>query len=142
VSLSRHVIPRVGAALFADIRKRLALSGYRRRLGRHLDRKHHGHRMFTVREVRAGARDLGLSAQYLSYAYALYCTEAEFNAYHARIGLKTSYVSLRNDILKRPKYALRGGNDGHDWCLTTRGRIWDDSAGYVGDSGGDGGGAD
>ena len=80
------------------IRKRLALAGYRR-LGSYLDRKHGGHRMFTVAEVRAAVHEQGFSLEHFSYACALYCTETEFAAPHARAGLRAQYNELRSEIL-------------------------------------------
>ncbi len=121
-------------------RKKLAIRSYRDRLGSYLDRKHGRHRAFTVPEVRAAARDLGLSSEYLIYAYARYCTKEAFDVHQRSVGRRERYEDIRKEILQIPKHAWTrrrersSGDSGGD--LSTGSWSGSDSC----DSGGDGGG--
>lgn len=85
-------------------RKRIAIQSYRKRLGDHLDRKHLEHRSFTVPEVRAAARELGLSSEFLIYAYARYCSKESFDAHQRAVGTHESYEAIRKEIVRVPKH--------------------------------------
>lgn len=133
--------PDLTVAALLTLRKNRALRAYRMRLGAHLDAVHGGHRMFSIAEVRAGAKSLGLSTEFLPYAYALYCTQEAFDAHLARLGLRQDYTALRREMLPSPRRHRDASNSGGDTGGSDGGgsdRCW----GNDGDGGGDGGGGD
>jgi hypothetical protein len=142
--MPRRLIGAVSAeTVLAQIRKRLAIRSYRDRLGAYLNRKHGRHRAFTVPEVRAAARDLGLSSEYLIYAYARYCTKEAFDAHQRSVGRRERYEDVREEILRIPKHhawSRRG-----DYSHVDFGGGFSTGPSYGsdwGDGGGDAGGGD
>jgi hypothetical protein len=133
-------------AVLLTLRKSRALRAYRKRLGAHLDTFHGGHRMFSVAEVRAGVMTLGLSAEFLPYACALYCTQEVFDAHLARLGLRQDYAALRREMLPPPRRRRDAGTSGGDTGGSGGGESgpwWGEGGDGAGDGGGgDGGGGD
>ena len=123
-------------------RKRIAIQSYRKRLGDYLDRKYSGHRTFTVPEVRAAARELGLSSDFLIYAYARYCSKESFDAHQRAVGTNESYADLRKEIVRVPKHVWtrqrqRGSGDSGGAEVSSGSWSGTDSCDGGGDAGGD-----
>ncbi len=80
------------------LQKRLALRRYRRELGPSLVARYGRERHYTVNQVRKTAEVLGLNTDYLCYAYADYCSRADFDAHHASTGETCDWEAMREEI--------------------------------------------
>ncbi|WLQ14442.1 hypothetical protein O5O45_00640 [Hahella aquimaris] len=81
-------------------RRRAAVKSYIKVLGPALAKKSGRKRVYPVKKVRALVKELGLSEQYIAYAIALYCKEADFvrysNNHQTSVDQAVSYESARN----------------------------------------------
>jgi len=88
-----------------------------------------------------GEEALGLSAEFLPHAYALYCTQEVFDAHQASIGLTQDYEALQRAMRPPPRRRRDSSNSGGDSGGSDGGesREWcGDGTGGGGDGGGGG----
>lgn len=94
--------------LFRSYRKRKALESYQTVLRRRLRGTHGKRDHYDPHDVVATARFYGLSETYLSYALAMYCDRAAFDAYHTARGDASSYDRLWHEL--RASVFVRGSD--------------------------------
>jgi uncharacterized protein DUF6559 len=80
------------------IRKRLALRGYRRKLGPSLVKRYGRERYYTVNQVRVTVEKLGLNTDYICYAFADFCSREDFDAHHASTGEACDWAAMREEL--------------------------------------------
>lgn len=78
--------------------KRLALRGYRKRLGLALGERYGREPSYTVAQVRATIEALGLAKDYELYAFAAYCSRDAFGF----VGNRAEWQRMRAEV--RPRY--------------------------------------
>jgi uncharacterized membrane protein YgcG len=111
------------------IRKRLAIRSYGKRLKPWLQTQYGRQDYYSPNQVRTGASTLGLPVDPLCYAYAMFCTHADFDAHHAAIGESCNYDAMRAEATAHDSSSDSSSGSG-------------DSGGGWFDSGGDSGGGD
>jgi hypothetical protein len=123
------------------IKTRLAIRSYRNKLGPYLEQQYGWRATYSTREVRAGANSLGLSSASLCFAYAMFCSRADFDAHHAVTGESCDYDAMKSQVA-----GIESASD-HDGHTGDAESGWFDSGGDGsesggGDDGGSGGGSD
>ena len=127
------------------LERRKTLRDYFRKLGPALQQRHGSRVHYAPSQVLGTASDLGLSAGYISYGYALYCRREDFDACHRQAGEQCHYDAMRSEI-----YSEHYGSGADDSPSAaddvssieqTDTHSWSDSGGYS-DGGSDSGGGD
>ena len=128
------------------VERRKILRDYFRKLGPALQQRHGPRVHYAPSQVLGTASDLGLSATYISYGYALYCRRADFDASHPQAGEHGHYDAMRSEIYS--EHYGSGSTDDSSSVADENSSIeysdtdsWTDSGGYS-DGGSDSGGGD
>lgn len=80
------------------IKKYFAIRSYVRRLGPQLVRRFGKRRFYTPQQVRTAVRGGGFSEDDICYAYSMFCSLEDFNAYHAEAGEPGNYDEMRAEV--------------------------------------------
>ena len=72
-----------------------------RRLSRELSRRFGKRAYYSIEHVTQAIQRGGLSAAFIAYAHAAYCTEADFDAHYNPMRVACNYHGLRHTIAKR-----------------------------------------
>jgi hypothetical protein len=98
--------------MFAAIKKKLIIRGYREKLGPYL-RKHYGPRgPYSPNQVLVSVTHLGMAKDFLHFAQAMFCDKKDFDAFNASIGESYDYDSLRAQMRLRKAGTGSGGLEG------------------------------
>jgi hypothetical protein len=111
--------------MFQLIKRRLAIRSYRNKLGPYLEKQVGWRVNYSPQEVRAGASSLGLSLDSICYAYAMYCTPADFASHHAATGEHCDYATMHAETMSFGTGAHGDSSSHHD-----SGGGWFDSHGH------------
>jgi hypothetical protein len=84
---------------FRFILRRAAIRSYRKSLYPYLEKQFGWRGNYTPEQVCFGVSDLGLSTSFLAYAYAMLCTQADFENHHAATGEPCDYVTMHTETL-------------------------------------------
>jgi hypothetical protein len=71
------------------------------RLSRELMRRFDKRSYYTVEQVAHAVERGGLSAAFIAYAHAAFCTQEDFDAHYEPLGVACSYRGLRGTIARR-----------------------------------------
>lgn len=77
------------------LRKRRALRSYRKTLGRTLRDRYGVERHYSPEQVKRAAYDNGLDDRWICFAFAMYCDQVAFDAYHREHGETCDYAAMR-----------------------------------------------
>ena len=85
--------------MFQVIKRRLAIRSYRMKLGPYLEQQIGWRANYSPQQIRSGASSLGLSLASICYAYAMFCTPADFDNHHAATGEHCDYATMHAETL-------------------------------------------
>jgi hypothetical protein len=121
------------------IRKRLAIRGYTRGLGRELRRRHGRRSNYTPAQVKQTIEDSGFCTVFMCYALAMYCDRDAFTEHHRNAGESCDYDAMRFEIGQQ---IFQGDTSFDASAVIDGGTVFETSgdAASFGDGGGDCGG--
>src|SRR5450432_1238291 len=87
--------------MIRHIKRYLAVRSYMHRLSQDLVRRFGKRSFYSVEHVTQAVQRGGLSAAFIAYAHAAFCSQPDFDAQYAPLGVSCSYQGLRNTIARR-----------------------------------------
>lgn len=83
------------------VKKYLIIRSYMRKLSRELARRFGRRPFYSIEHVSQAVQRGKLSAEYIPYAHAAYCSDTDFAAYYRGRTSSANYFELRNTIARR-----------------------------------------
>ena len=81
------------------IKRRFAIRDFRKKLGPYLERQFGWQAKYSPQQVRSGTSALHLSFADICYAYAMFCTQADFDSHHAASGEQCDYETMHAEAM-------------------------------------------
>jgi len=92
------------AQMMRYIRRYLAVRSYARRLSQDLARRFGKREFYTVEQVTQAAQRGKFSDEFIAYAHATFCSQADFDAHYQPLEDVCNYQALRRTVGKRYLY--------------------------------------
>ena len=87
--------------MIRQIKRYLAIRSYMHRLSRELLRRFGKRAFYQVEQVTQAVQRGKLSAAFVAYAHASFCSQKDFDAYYEPLGVACSYQGLRRIVGRR-----------------------------------------
>jgi hypothetical protein len=83
------------------IKRRIAINNYVWKLSQELLRRFGKKHYYSIEEVTQAARGASFRIAFLSYAHAIFCSRADFDAYYVPLRVACTYDGLRAFVSRR-----------------------------------------
>lgn len=87
--------------MIRHVRRYLAIRSYMLRLSRELMCRFGKQRHYPLEHVTQAVQRSDLSATFIAYAHAAFCTQADFDTHYDPLGVSCTYQGLRSTIARR-----------------------------------------
>jgi hypothetical protein len=87
--------------MIRHIKRYLAIRSYMLRLSRELVRRFGKKSFYSVKQVSQAIQRGRLSAGFIAYAHASFCSQKDFDAFYEPLGVACSYQGLRRTVSRR-----------------------------------------
>lgn len=87
--------------MFRFLKRRRAIKAYVFKLSLELFRRFGDKRFYALAQVTQTLENAQFDKTFSAYAYALFCSQKDFDAYFGQLKLKSTYYGLRKVVAKR-----------------------------------------
>ena len=89
------------ATMIRCVKRYLAIRSYVLRLSRELVRRFGKRSFYSLEQVTQAVQRGNLSAAFIAYAHAAFCTQKDFDAHYEPLGVSCNYRALRHTVGRR-----------------------------------------